>query len=1182
MQLSWENGTGLGRMALRAVERILVVLAVGLATAFFTLFALDLARGASAGDALGHASQEFSSYVARLSHGDLGMTSVGGPTSRRLPVAQVLAVTLPRSLGLLGVTLGVATLAGVLLGTAAAVSRRRLASSFLLFCSILGASAPSFFVALLLQIVVLKATQATGHSVLPVGGFGWGGELVLPTLVLAARPVSQIARITFIKVREILEQDYIRTAHGKGVAFRRILSRHVARNAVMPVLTTAAVSLRFALASLPVVEVYFGWSGAGYTLLRAISNQDDNLTVALLLSLALVFLAVQMLLEISYPLLDPRLGKAALELEEPRASLRDAIEAIVDGVRSLVRAPGEWLAYLLRAAARRARRPRVRAPKEPAMRNPGRVRFHVNLPLLIGGLLCVGVLVVVFFGADLAPHNPYLTRGLEKVGGTYMGPPFAPSAKFPWGTDVLGRDLLSLVLAGAQQTLLLAAVAVAARMAIGVVLGAMAGWRRGSFLDRAIVGLAQMITPFPALLLAMLVILAVGIRQGVVPFAIGLCVIGWGELAQFVRAEMIALKSRPFVESARAVGMRTPRLVAAHLLPHMAPSLVALLAVEFSAVLVILGELGFLGIFLGGGAYAEMEMFSPPLHYSDVPEWGALLATFRQSARAHPWLGIYPSLAIFISSFGFYLVGEGIRREIERGSFSLRRVFNRYTLAAALAAGLLVYLISGSLGPAGVYRREAAAFDGERAAAHVAALAGTPGGRELGSPGADAAAEYVANEFERLSLQAIGDDGGYFITGTGGFEKLTEAPILTLDDGGAALRYGTDFAPYANRFRCIGDSEGEVRFVSYGENPSYGELDASRFKRVDLSREVILVLSPQDAELLSGRPCAGMLVVTDDREALAGRSILSPESRADWAFSGGVTGTLTSTPIDRVTFWISTATADRILAESGWTVASLRAQVPDIRGRDPLTFVVSRRVSVRAQGELQDNVPVRHVIGWIPGTRGAQRDQLDNRVIAVLAQYDMEPARPGAPESDGANDNASGVAVLLELARLLRETEYAPNRSFLLVAYSATGWEGGEFRGEPDAEAFLKQSIFPGGRYTIEAVVRLQALGRGATSRLSVETSGGMRLSSLFRSAASRTGARMVVSETAVDLRSVLSGKTAFEAGERTPEAVLSYDRWREATTPDDPSSAVGASDLERAGRAAALGLMIMGTERQY
>jgi peptide/nickel transport system permease protein len=1182
------GGTGTGRrlggVALRAGERLALVVLVGLATVFFTLFALDLARGAPSSEALRHAGQGFFDYVTRLSRGDLGTTSVGGPTSRRMPVAEALATTLPRSLGLLAVTLGVSTLAGILLGTLAAISKRNLGASFLLFCSILGASAPSFFLALLLQILVLKVTRAVGHSVLPVGGFGWGAELVLPTLVLAARPVSQIARITFIKTREILEQDFVRTALGKGLSFGQVLRRHVARNAAIPVLTTAAVSLRFALGSLPIVEVYFGWPGAGFTLLRAISNQDDNLTVALLLALALVFLVVQVVLELSYPLFDPRLGKAALAVEERRRTpVWEVLAAAFDGAKALVLFPYRFLRDVAKSVAgRRAKPRRPRITVEGPPRSLRRSLRRLNPSLIVGGLLCVGVLVVVFFGSNLAPHNPYLTVSLEKVDGVYRAPPFAPSARFPWGTDTLGRDLLSLVLTGAQQTLLLAAVAVAARMIVGVVLGAIAGWRRGSVVDRAIVGLAQVITPFPVLLLAMLIILAVGIRQGVLPFMIGLCVVGWGELAQFVRAEVITLKSRPFVESARAVGMRTPRLLAAHLLPHLTPSLVALVAIEFSSVLMLLGELGFLGIFLGGGAYAEVEMFSPPLHYSDVPEWGALLANFRQGARAHPWLGMSASLAIFVSSFGFYLLGEGIRREIERGHLFLRRVFNRYTFAGAAAAGIVFYFLSGSLGPAGAYRRDAALFDGELAMAHVEALtAAELGGREIGSAGSEAAAAYIAQEFKRLGLQAVGEAGTYFLASQGGFERLIEVPTLTLDDGGPALRYEADFAEYADRYRCLGEGEGAVRFVSFGENPTWAAMDVSPFKRADLSRDVILVLSRQDAELLADARCAGVLVVASDEEMIERTSILSPTGRPDWHYVGPEDGVLTKT-IDRATFWISEGTAERILTGSGWALASLRQRIPEVDARDPLTFVLPHRASLRAVGTLHENVPVRHVLGWVPGVKGNPRDQLDNQVVVVLAQYDTVPSRPGAPPSQGANDNASGVAVLLELASLLTQSEYKPNRSVLLVAYSAAGWLGGELRAEPGAEEFLRRFSLPSSFFSVEAVVRLRGLGRGATSRLTVETSGGLRLSNLFRSAASRMGVRMAVTETPVDLRSALKGKTAFESGEKVPEAILSFDRWREATSKGDPAADLRAQDLERAGRAAALGLMVMGRERQY
>jgi peptide/nickel transport system permease protein len=1176
-----EAGRRLAGVALRVVERLSLVLLVGLATVFFTLFALDLARGTPAGEALGRAGQGFVDYVVRLAHGDLGATSAGGATARRMPVAEVLAATLPRSLGLLGVTLAVSTLIGVAIGVLAAISRRKLVASLLLLSSILGASAPSFFLALLLQLLVLSVTRAVGHSVLPVGGFGWGAPLVLPTLVLAARPLAQIARITYIKTREALEQDFVRTAFGKGLGLGKVLFRHVARNIAIPVLTTAAVSLRFALGSLPIVEVYFGWSGAGFTLLRAISSQDDSLAVALLLAFALVFFAVQTLLEFSYPLIDPRLGRASLDIEEQRPSLRGALAAAGDGLRSLLRQARDWIRYVTRAIPQwRPAWPRLRVPRTRAEWSFRPHLRHANLSLAIGGLLCLVLLVVVFFGSRLAPHNPYLLAGVEKVDGKYMGPPFAPSSRFPLGTDALGRDLLSLILVGAQQTLLLAGVAVAARIAVGTLLGAMAGWWRGSLVDRAIVGVAQVVTPFPILLLAMLVILAVGIRQGTLPFAIGLCVVGWGEVAQFVRAEIIALKSRPFVESAQAVGAGSRRVLVAHLLPHLAPSLTALVAIEFSSVLMLLGELGFLGIFLGGGAYMEMEMFTAPVHYSDVPEWGALLATFRQAARARPWLGIYPSLAIFVSALGFHLLGQGIRREIERGRLFLRRVFNRTTLVAAAVVGGVLYLLSGNLGSAGIYRREAILFSHERAAASIEALtAPSLGGREIGTPGAAAAADWIAQEFKRVGLQAIGQNGTYLLEARGGVERLTEVPSLDLNDGGPSLRYEVDFAEYTDQFLCLGEAEGEVRFVSFGESPAWAELDVSRFKRVDLSRDVVLVLSSQDAEVLAGRRCAGVLVVASDQELIARRAILSPESRADWAFTG--TG-VSSTPIDRVSFWISEGTAERILAGSGYTLADLRQRVPEVDARDPLTFVLPCRASLRAVGTAEENVPVRHVMGWIPGLKGNPRDQMDNQVIAILAQYDTAPSRPGAPVSQGANDNASGVAVLLELARLLTQTEYSPNRSFLLVAYSGTGWEGGELRAEPGADWFLERSSLPARFFTLQAVVRLRGLGLGASSRLTVETSGGMRLSNLFRSAASRMGARMDITETPVDLRAVFGGKTAFESGETTPQAILSYDRWREATGAGDPAVDIDGRDLERAGRAAALGIMTLGRELRY
>ena len=138
----------------------------------------------------------------------------------------------------------------------------------------------------------------------------------------------------------------------------------------------------------------------------------------------------------------------------------------------------------------------------------------------MGGVL-IAILVAVFvFGPRLTPHSPYTTQGMVYEDGEFTVPPFAPSQTYPWGTDVLGRAVMSLILAGAQRTLFLATLVVATRMIVGFVLGALAGWLSGSWIDRLLLGAAETIAAFPTLLLAMILILALGIRQGMRPFVI--------------------------------------------------------------------------------------------------------------------------------------------------------------------------------------------------------------------------------------------------------------------------------------------------------------------------------------------------------------------------------------------------------------------------------------------------------------------------------------------------------------------------------------------------------------------------------------------------------------------------------------------------------------------------------------
>ncbi|MFH1632478.1 MAG: ABC transporter permease, partial [Chloroflexota bacterium] len=285
-------------------------LAFGVLVLVFIIFlshlGLDMARGTDFQPAAVRAVEKTVAYLGQLMRGDLGLSMAGSISLLPVSVAEMVPDMLFRSLGLLFTSLSFAAVVGIILGIWAAKRAHSGWSLIAILASIIGVSVPSFLAALLLQLAVIRLTQVMGHAILPVGGFGWDKHIIIPALVLAARPLAQITRVTFVIVSNVLEQDYIRTAHSKGLRQRRVMSRHVIRNAAIAILTTVGLSLRFSLSSLPVVEFIFGWPGLGFTLLKTIALRDDNLTVALVLCLGILFILVNILLDFSYRLIDPR------------------------------------------------------------------------------------------------------------------------------------------------------------------------------------------------------------------------------------------------------------------------------------------------------------------------------------------------------------------------------------------------------------------------------------------------------------------------------------------------------------------------------------------------------------------------------------------------------------------------------------------------------------------------------------------------------------------------------------------------------------------------------------------------------------------------------------------------------------------------------------------------------------
>jgi glutathione transport system permease protein len=1101
-----------------------------------------------------------------------------------LPVLPLVLTTFGRSAGLLAAAIAFAALLGVPLGLAMARSSGKASSTGMLLLSVLAVSTPTFLLAMLLWIANIQAHRRLGTPALPPTGFGWDAHLILPMLVLAARPLAQIAQVTYVTISDILSKDFMRTAHAKGLSTRLTLLRHAIPNIRNPVLTTISTSLRFALASLVVVEFFFLWPGAGLTLWQAIDQGIASLVVDLAVCLGLFFLILNLVLDLIAPLLDPRLRNVPSVASEPPGALwREHIATLAGSISA------QWKRFAARRMGRRRSRPAlpplpegiVRLVKDEdaspvPLRGSRRITRSIlrNPVLVISSLLVAGLLFVVLFGNRLSQTSPYRIHGVMIVNGVIGAPPFRPSSVFPWGTDQVGRDVQSLVLSGARLTLTLALLAALARLALGATLGLLAGWWQGGKLDRLVEGGVGVWAAFPVTLFAMILIQGIGIQQGMWVFIVAFCVVGWAEIAQFVRRQTIGLKPQLFIEAARSVGVPPTRLITQHVTPQLLGALIVLGILEMGAVLMLLAELGFLNVFLGGGykvMIAETGSAQPLISYfSDVPEWGAMLANIRDWWRSYPWMAWYPGIAFFVAILTLNLWGEGLRRFLADSRINVSRALNRYTLLATVAvvAGLVGVLRSST--PLAVYQSQARKFDGQRALADVQKLASPEyAGRETGTPGAEAAARYIASRMEKVGLFPAGEKNTYLQTMISPRTHLESLPVLALlnTDGQPAesFAYRRDFVESAGHRKRIG--EGVLVGVATGADPeAVRGADPYQLGRLDLSDKILLLPEESSKRINVGR-AAGALIVSDD-PARYQRKYLFPNDSLRGAPTGPV-------------MYIDPRTADRLLESAGSSLAKLRQIQEEL---EPGVFAFTDEgahlrldLGIGASDDIDEKY--YHVIGVLPGSGASMENAeggaaLDSQVIVVSAYYDGLGTGPDGTFYPGANDNASGVAAMLELARVLKESPYAPKKTVVFVA-----WAGGErLEGLSVKNAMSAKLGFSG--LTVESVIELSGVGAGDGKEIALGEGSSYRMVRLFQTASSRLGIKTTTRGRGPHYG--LPVPVGFEGR----DVMTLYLSWngsdRTAHTPQDSPDAIDPEKLEQFGRATALALSVLTREVQY
>ncbi len=264
------------------------------------------------------------------------------------------------------------------------------------------------------------------------------------------------------------------------------------------------------------------------------------------------------------------------------------------------------------------------------------MRFVRKKPLAAAATFTLIILIVVALAAPVvATHDPYSFNAPERLQG--------PSADHYFGTDEFGRDLFSRVIYGAQVSLKVGFIAVLFSTIIGSALGIASGYIGGWF-DNVLLRIVDMLMAFPTIVLALAIVAARG--QGVTNVIIALAVVQTPGLIRVVRSNVLTLKERPFIEASRVIGAKPRRIMAVHLFPNVAPSIIVLATAGLGGAILAEATLSFLG--LG----------TPP----PQPSWGGMLSgSARRYATDAPWLVIFPGIALSLSIYSFNLLGDGLR-----------------------------------------------------------------------------------------------------------------------------------------------------------------------------------------------------------------------------------------------------------------------------------------------------------------------------------------------------------------------------------------------------------------------------------------------------------------------------------------------------------------------------------------
>lgn len=291
-------------------------------------------------------------------------------------------------------------------------------------------------------------------------------------------------------------------------------------------------------------------------------------------------------------------------------------------------------------------------------------RLLRNKAALVGITIIVFFALVAAFAAQIAPHDPLQMNS----GKDYLPPAWvemragkAGDPSFICGTDTLGRDVLSRVIYGARVSMIVGFIPTTIILVIGTLIGMIAGYFGGR-VDNLLMRLTDIIFAFPDLLFFVIAMVALRdtwigkLLNGLFLLFVALAVVNWVGVARLVRGQVLSLKQKEFVEAARSIGCKGPRIMFKHLLPNTIGVLVVSAAFNIPGMIITEAILGFLG--LGLRPATDSKSFF-------VTSWGVLLLEGQTAINAQPWMLLTPAICIALVVLAFTFLGDGLRDALD-------------------------------------------------------------------------------------------------------------------------------------------------------------------------------------------------------------------------------------------------------------------------------------------------------------------------------------------------------------------------------------------------------------------------------------------------------------------------------------------------------------------------------------